>query len=653
MSRRKNFDPYDDFIFDPRFKKPVYVEGKLAVNIKGFGFVTPEDGGTDIFIEPEDLGSAWNGDKVKVRIVEQYGARRVGCIHEILERANKIIVGTLTQLKRKTFVKPDDKRIDTEIVLPNFNEKLPAKTKVVVEITSWSPLRGQVIEILGNENAPGVEIRSILRSHGVAEEFPPEVQNEAAKIELEPSKNEISKRIDRRNFKIVTIDGEDAKDLDDGVYAEEIDGGFFLGVYIADVSHYVRPRSFLDKEAFERGTSIYPVDRVVPMLPKELSNGICSLNAGVDRLAMACEMKISAAGKVVNYKIFPTVIHVFRRLSYTQVNKFLDGDKELADCAENLNTLKKIHGLRKKIRAGRGAIDFDLPEMKIILNDAGKPLEITKRIQTVAESIIEECMLLANETVAEHTIKKKIPSLYRVHDLPTEEKVSTLNNLLAHFNLHINKGKEPREFQKILSKVKNLPAEKVITSYALRTMQQARYSPENLGHFGLAAKFYTHFTSPIRRYPDLIVHRMLRASWEMPEKLPSFAKRLEEIAKQSSERERRAIEIERETLDLKAVEFMQRFIGQNFDGVIDSVTNFGFFVELDNGVDGLVRASEIDGDFYAFVEKEFALIGHVTGKSFHIGDNVRVKLISANVKLRQLSFELVSNVANRDLIARI
>ena len=638
-------------------KREKAIIGKLSVNLKGFGFVTPEDGGNDIFIDAEDLGNAMNGDKVKVRITDTYRGRREGHIVEILEHANQIIVGTLSKFGKKIAVKPDDKRIDQKIILPHYKEKFSANTKVVVKITSWIPLRGEVIEVLGKENAPGVEVRGILRSHGVAEEFPPEVQAEAARIELEPSKAEISKRIDRRNLKIVTIDSEDAKDLDDGVYAEERNGGFFLGVYIADVSHYVKRNSALDREAFERGTSIYPVDRVVPMLPKELSNGICSLNAGVDRLAMACEMKISASGHVIDYKIFPTVIHVFRRLSYTQVNKFLDGDRELADCAENLNALKKIHGLRKKIRSERGAIDFDLPEMKILLNDAGKPIEITKRIQTVAESIIEECMLLANETVAEHTIKKKIPSLYRVHELPTPEKVLTLNNLLAHFSLHIATSKkrdfEPRDFQEILSKVKGLPAEKIITSYALRTMQQARYSPENLGHFGLAAKFYTHFTSPIRRYPDLIVHRMLRASWETPEKLPSFAKSLEEISKQSSERERRAIDIERETLDLKAVEYMQRFVGQNFDGVIESVTSFGFFVELDNGVDGLVRAADIGGDYYAFVEREFALIGHATGKSFHIGDNVRVKLSTASVKLRQLSFELISDVANKDLIARI
>ena len=618
--------------------------GKLSVNIKGFGFVSPENGGSDIFIAAENLRGAMNGDKVKVKVVDNWRGRREGHIIDVLEHANKIFVGTLNKIGKKIFVTPDDKRIDQKIIIPKFSGKFSANTKVVVKIIAWNPLRGEILEVLGKENAPGVEIRGILRSHGVEENFPPDVQAEASRIEIEPNKNEISRRIDRRNLKIVTIDGEDAKDLDDGVFAEEINGEFFLGVYIADVSHYVKPRTFLDKEAFNRGTSIYPVDRVVPMLPKELSNGICSLNAGVDRLAIACEMKINSAGKVVDYKIFPTAIHVFRRLTYTEVNKFLDGDKNLADCAENLNALKKIHALRKKIRSERGAIDFNLPEMKIILNEAGKPLEITKRIQSVAESIIEECMLLANETVAEHTIKNKIPSLYRVHEIPTPEKVLTLNQLLAHFNLHITKANEPQNFQKILSKVKNLPAEKIITSYALRTMQQARYSPENLGHFGLAAKFYTHFTSPIRRYPDLIVHRALKGT---------LIKNLEEIARQSSEMERRAIEIERETLDLKAVEFMQRFVGQNFDGVIESVTNFGFFVELDNGVDGLVRAADLKDDFYAFVKREFALIGTRTGKSYHIGDNVRVKLVAANIKLRQLSFELISDVANRDLIAKI
>lgn len=615
--------------------------GKLSVNVKGFGFVTPENGGSDVYISSENLRGALNGDKVKIKIANDYRGRREGVIGEILERANDIFVGTLNKVGKRMVVTPDDKRVDP-IFIPHSKET--QNVKVVVKVISWQPLRGRIIEILGKENEPGVDIRGILRGHGVIEEFPPEVQAEAKKIEQEPSKGEISKRIDRRNLKIVTIDGEDAKDLDDGVYAAEVNGGFFLGVYIADVSHYVKPRSPLDKEAFERGTSIYPVDRVVPMLPKELSNGICSLNAGVDRLAMACEMKLDSSGRVVDYSIFPTVIHVYRRLSYTEVNNFLAGDRKLAACAENINTLKKIHELRRKIRSSRGSIDFNLPEMRIILNEMGKPLEITKRIQTIGESIIEECMLLANETVAEHTLKQKIPSLYRVHELPTAEKVLTLNNLLAHFNLHIAKANEPREFQKIMLKVAKKPAEKIITSYALRTMQQARYSPENLGHFGLAARFYTHFTSPIRRYPDLIVHRALKGT---------SIKNLEEIALQSSSRERRAIEIERETLDLKAAEYMERFIGRNFDGIIESVTNFGFFVELENGVEGLVRLAELKSDYYEYVEREFALVGLGKGKSYRIGDEVRVKVSKADKKLRQVSFELVSDVANRDLIAQI
>ncbi|MBR1805676.1 MAG: ribonuclease R [Selenomonadaceae bacterium] len=621
--------------------------GTLSVNLRGFGFVTVDDGGTDIFVAAENLGGAFNGDTVKVRITDNFRGRREGHVTEIVEHANRIIVGTLTHLGRKVAVEPDDKRINRMIVLPN--QKFLPNTKVVVKVTSWEPLRGKVTEIIGKTDGVGVEVRGILRSHGVEENFPPEVQAEASRIETEPTVAEMNRRVDRRNLPVVTIDGEDAKDLDDGVFAEVRDGGFFLGVYIADVSFYVRPKTFLDGEAFERGTSIYPVDRVVPMLPVELSNGVCSLNAGVNRLAMACEMILDASGNVTTYEIFPTVIRVFKRLSYTQVNKFLDGDGELADCADNLNALKQIHALRKKIRDGRGSIDFDLPEMKILLDAQGRPIEITKRVQTVAESIIEECMLLANETVARHTVTKKIPSLYRVHELPSPDKVQTLNQLLAHFSLHVSKASEPRDFQKILAQVKGRPAEKVITGYTLRTMQQARYAAENLGHFGIAAKFYTHFTSPIRRYPDLIVHRMLRASFESPEKIPALAKRLDEAAKHSSERERRAIDIERETLDLKAVEFMSRYVGKTFDGVIESVTNFGFFVELANGVDGLVRAASINDDYYAFVEREFALIGQATGRSFHVGDGVRVKLISANTKLRQLTFELV----DYDLIAEV
>ena len=566
--------------------------------------------------------------------------------------AGDVFVGRLHYSKKKKF---RVKILNTSITVPvkrkdgdkkQLLKWCSGKVDVVIKILSAKDLYCEVIGATDNS-----AISTIILKYGVIEKFPENVKQAAAKIEYKPSEEEIARRIDRRNLKIVTIDGEDAKDLDDGVFAEKIDGGYFLGVYIADVSHYVKKNTVLDKEAFERGTSIYPVDRVVPMLPIELSNGICSLNPDVNRLAMACEMNLDSSGKVTRYRIFSTVIKVFRRLSYKQVNKFLEGEtSELADCAENLNTLYEIYKLRKKIRTERGAIDFELPELEITLGKGEKPIRITKKIRGVAECIIEECMLAANETVAEHTVKKQIPSLYRVHENPTSEKVEVFNRLLNHFGLHIPTSKEitPLQFQKILEQIKGTPAEKIISTFALRTMQQARYSPKNLGHFGLAAQFYTHFTSPIRRYPDLIVHRMLKAK---PEEIPRLAKRLEEFAKQSSERERRAVEIEREVLDYKSVEFMKGFLLQKFDAVISSVTSFGFFVELENGVEGLVHVSAIDNDYYNYIESEFSLIGERTGKTFSIGDSVRVKLVRANVQKRQLDFELVESLTAENLVA--
>ena len=657
MSRNRNFWD-EDWYINPHLKKnPVYVTGKLSVNARGFGFVTPDDGTKSIFLDSEDIRNALPGDIVKVQITNEYGGlNREGRVVEVVKRATDIFVGTVHRRRKTFWVEPDNFEIDIPIKRTEENfEQLKnlthSKEKVVVKIVSWENLRGEIVEVLGKKSKAGMDITLIIRSHGVFEKFPEEVQIEASKVEYTPSEKEISQRIDRRNLKIVTIDGEDAKDLDDGVFAEKIDGGYFLGVYIADVSHYVKKFFALDKEAFERGTSIYPVDRVVPMLPVELSNGICSLNPGVNRLAMACEMFLDLSGKVTSYKIFPTVIKVFRRLSYTQVNKFFDGEtSELEDCAENLNNLLEVYKLRQKIHSERGAINFEIPEIKIILDKKDRPIKISKKIRGIGEKLIEECMLAANETVAEHTIKKQIPSLYRVHENPTAEKIETFNRLLNRFSLHIptSNGIKPAQFQQVLEKVKDLPAEKVISTFALRSMQQARYSPKNLGHFGLAAEFYTHFTSPIRRYPDLIVHRMLKAS---AEEIPKLARRLEEIAKQSSERERRAVEIEREALDYKCVEFMKGFMLQKFDAVISSVTNFGFFVELENGVEGLVGAASLRDDYYIYIEKEFALIGKRKGRSFHIGDKVRVQLVRADLNLRQLSFELVEGVTADNLIS--
>ena len=561
-----------------------------------------------------------------------------------------IFIGKVHHFKKKYWLKVNGSKLKITIkrkfgdsaYLKSWHKN---KTLVAVKILSAENLLGEILSSVDNS-----EISAIIIKHGVIEKFSEKVKRAAAKIEYKPREEEIASRIDRRNLKIVTIDSEDAKDLDDGVFAEKIDGGYFLGVYIADVSHYVKNFSVLDKEAFERGTSIYPVDRVVPMLPVELTNGICSLNPGVNRLAMACEMFLDLSGNVTSYKIFPTVIKVFRRLSYTQVNKFFDGETtELEDCAENLNALLAVYNLRQKIHGERGAINFEIPEIKVTLDNKDRPIRITKKIRGVGEKLIEECMLAANETVAEHTCKNQIPSLYRVHENPTAEKIEIFNRLLNRFGLHIptSNGIKPLQFRQVLEKIQDNPAEKVISTFALRTMQQARYSPKNLGHFGLAAEFYTHFTSPIRRYPDLIVHRMLKAT---PEEIPKLAKRLEEIAKQSSDRERRAVEIEREALDYKCVEFMKGFMLQKFDAVISSVTNFGFFVELENGVDGLVGAASITDDYYNFIENEFALIGKRKGRSFHIGDKVRVKLVRADLNSRQLTFELVEGVTDDELI---
>lgn len=564
-----------------------------------------------------------------------------------------IFIGRLHKFKKKFYVKilntklrvPIRRKFGDSKKLKKWREE---KANVVVKILSVEDLRGEIVATADNST-----IGAIIVKHGVVEKFSDKVRKVAAKIEYKPSEAEIARRIDRRELKIVTIDGEDAKDLDDGVFAAKLDGGYFLGVYIADVSHYVRANSVLDAAAYERGTSIYPVDRVVPMLPIELSNGVCSLNPGVNRLAMACEMHLDSGGKVTGYEIFPTVIKVFRRLSYTQVNKFFSGEtSELEDCAENLELLREIYELRKKIRTLRGAIEFEIPELQVKLSKDEMPIILQKKVRGVAERVIEECMLAANETVAEHTVKKLIPSLYRVHENPTAEKLENFNRLLNRFGLHIPtaRGVQPAQFQKVMAQIQGTPAERVISTFALRTMQQARYSSKNLGHFGLAAEFYTHFTSPIRRYPDLIVHRMLKAT---PAELPKLALKLEEIALHSSECERRAVEIEREVLDWATAVYMKKFIGEEFDAVISGVTNFGIFVELDNGAEGLVHISTISDDYYNYVEAEFALVGRRTGKTYGIGEAVRVRLTRASRSKRQLEFELVEGVTAENLIVEV
>lgn len=645
------------------------VVGSLAMNSKGFGFVIADSAEElakgDVFIPPTLLNSAMNKDKVIARLNTENlsGRSREGEIVRILEHANKEIVGTFTKNASFGFVTPDDKKLMQDVFIHkrNFNGA-STDTKVVVSITKWPKKRqnpeGKIIKVLGNINDPGVDILSVINQYELPLDFPDEVKNAAKKIPLQVDAKEYKNRVDRRALQIVTVDGEDAKDLDDGVYAKKLDNGnFFLGVYIADVGHYVRENSPLDLEARKRGTSVYLVDRVIPMLPTRLSNGICSLNAGEDRLSMGAEMQINENGEIISYKLVHAVIHVYRRLTYTLVNKILvDKDAEtVKENADLLNLLHTLHDLRdvlKKHRNLRGSIDFNIPEVKVQLDNRGKPTALLKRVGSLGESIIEECMLAANETVAQHMFMKKTPFIYRIHEQPDKEKIDSLNELLAAFHLHISKDSdtgeiEPKSIQQVLAKIVGQPEERIISSVALRTMQQARYSEENKGHFGLAAKYYTHFTSPIRRYPDLIVHRLLTEFLPTEsltdERVEKLNKLLPEIAQSSSARERVATDAERDTVDMKEIEYMTAFIGNEFKAVISGVTAFGIFVELDNGVEGLIHVSSMANDYYEYVEKQYALVGRRTGTVYKIGDVVDVVLMRADVKERIIDFILKGN----------
>ncbi|MCI7330141.1 MAG: ribonuclease R [Selenomonadaceae bacterium] len=646
------------------------VVGKLSMTAKGFGFIIPDvretEEETDVFVPGVSLNSAMHGDRVVARVTpsQEPGRSREGEIIRVLERANERIVGTYESSRTFGFVTPDNTKLNNDIFIPK-KAAHGAKTgaKVVVEITKWPTGRhnaeGKVTEIIGMKGDPGVDILSVMKQYDLSETFPEDVQAAATACEENPSPEEYAGRRDRRDLSIVTIDGDDSKDLDDGVYAKKnADGSYFLGVYIADVSWYVRENEPLDREARERGTSVYLVDRVIPMLPKELSNGICSLNAGVDRLSMACEMQISPEGEVTSYEIVPTVIHVHRRLTYNIVNKVLVDHEEPyvsdnADIREMLETLRDLRDILKAKRHRRGSIDFEIPEVKVKLDAEGHPIALIKRVGSLSESIVEECMLAANETVARHMDTKHLPFMYRVHEQPSEEKLERLNNVLAAFGLFVRSDEmghvKPMDIQKVLAKVEGKPEERLLSTVALRSMQQASYSPESLGHFGLAARYYTHFTSPIRRYPDLIVHRLLRetfATGTMPgarqEKLRSL---LPEIADHASERERVAIEAERETTDMKKIEYMAQFVGEEFHGIISGVTAFGIFVELDNGVEGLVHVSTMVNDFYEYKEEQFAMVGERTQQRYRLGDEVDILLVRANIEERNLDFVLKDNGA--------
>ena len=671
------------------------VNGIFSGHPKGFGFVTVEGMEQDVFIPEDKTGAALHGDRVQI-VVEpdsrmsgsrsgmgSGGRRAEGAVIRVLEHANEEVVGYYQKNKNFGFVIPDNQKLAKDIFIPQGCD-MGAVTghKVVVKITDFGSEKhkpeGRVTEIIGHVNDPGTDILSIVRAYGLPEAFPQEVMEEIEDIPdhvtvpgqpvemgslygisnlVSPDGwgGELSGRLDLRGLQTVTIDGEDAKDLDDAVtICRDGQGHYILGVHIADVSHYVKEGSPLDREARKRSTSVYLVDRVIPMLPHKLSNGICSLNAGTDRLALSCIMEVDAQGTVLDHRIAGTVIHVDRRMTYTAVNAVVT-DRDEAVMAEYeefvpmFDCMKELADILRENRRKRGAIDFDFPESKIVLNEQGKPLEIKPYERNAATRIIEDFMLLANETVAEDYYWQSIPFLFRSHDNPDPEKMKQLGTFINNFGYFIKMQHgeiHPKELQKLLDKIEGTPEEALLSRLTLRSMKQAKYTTLCSGHFGLATRYYTHFTSPIRRYPDLQIHRIIKETLKgglSDKRAAHYEKILPEVAVQTSALERRADEAERETDKLKKCEYMSRFIGQDFDGAISGVTNWGLYVELPNTVEGLVRMSDLDDDYYIFDEQHYELIGEMTKKTYKLGQPVRVTVSSTDRLLRTVDFILAKD----------
>lgn len=643
------------------------IKGKISAHAKGFAFLLPEDPSLDdVFIPPSELGTAMNGDTVLVRLSTQTGGtKKEGTVIRIVERNIETVVGTYTETKSFGFVIPDDKKITNDIFIPKHAKNGAVEGhKVVVRLTSYPEGRmsaeGEVVEILGHKNDPGIDILSVIHKHGLPGEFPPEAMEQANETPETIDENDLKGRRDLRDQTIVTIDGADAKDLDDAVTVTKLKNGHYkLGVHIADVSHYVTEGSPIDKEAYERGTSVYLVDRVIPMIPHRLSNGICSLNPKVDRLTMSCEMLINKQGQVVEHEIFQSVIKTTERMTYSDVNKILvDDDQELKQKYEALvpmfKDMEELAAVLREKRMARGAVDFDFKEAKVLVDEEGKAKDVVLRERSTAEKLIEEFMLVANETVAEHFHWMNVPFIYRIHEDPDQEKLQRFLEFVTTFG-YVIKGTagniHPKALQKVLDDVRDTPEEAVISTVMLRSMKQAKYDPQSLGHFGLSTEFYTHFTSPIRRYPDLIVHRLIR-TYLIQGKTDEatrekWAHLLPDIAEHTSNMERNAVDAERETDDLKKAEYMMDKIGEEFDGVISSVTNFGMFVELPNTIEGLVHVSFMTDDFYRFDEQHFAMIGERTGDVYRIGDEITVRVVDVNKEERNIDFEIVGMKGTR------
>jgi ribonuclease R len=629
------------------------LKGSFTSTNRGFGFVTVEGKENDIFIAPDNTLGALPGDVVLVSVISHSnGSRREeGRIVRILEHTLTSVVGTFQKNKNFGFVLPDNQRIPRDFFVEKGKD-MDAKNgdKVVATILDYGSVHKnpqvEITEILGAKNEPGTDILSIVRSYGIPEEFPQEVLDSLDSIPDEVTEEEKVGRRDIRSLHTVTIDGEDARDLDDAISLTFENGIYHLGVHIADVTHYVKEGSLLDEEAVKRGTSVYLTDRVIPMLPRKLSNGICSLNAGTDRLALSCFMDIDENGTMINHEICETLIHVDRRMTYTMVASLLDGmesPEEYKDFVADFKLMKQLSDLLRDKRFGRGAIDFDFPESKIILDEKGRPVEIKAYERSAATRLIEDFMLLTNETIAEEYYWLELPFVYRIHENPDEEKLRAFATFINNFGYSLHLTNHTKELQKLLSRIEGSDAEGLISRILLRSMKQAKYSPENLGHFGLSAKYYCHFTSPIRRYPDLQIHRIIKEQLhgELNEaRQEHYDHILPGVCDSSSKLERRADEAERETDKLKKAQYMRRHIGDVYEGVISGVTAYGFYVELENTVEGLVRAANLDDDYYIYDQEHYQMVGEMTGRTFRIGQTVSVVVVDADTLTKQIEFLL-------------
>ena len=635
-----------------------FLTGTFTAHPRGFGFVTVEGEEEDIFIPADQTNGAFHMDTVQVAIARTSGGKRKeGTVVKIVARGTTQLVCTYEKSKTFGFAVPDNQRFAQDIFIPAERSKgAVSGHKVVVEITDYGKNgkkpEGKVVEIIGHINDPGTDIMSIVKGYDLPVEFSPKIMKQVENVSNEVSKADMAGRMDLRDWQTVTIDGEDAKELDDAITLVKEGELYKLGVHIADVSNYVQENSALDVEALKRGTSVYLVDRVIPMLPHKLSNGICSLNAGENRLALSCIMMIDAKGNVVDHTIAETVIRVDRRMSYTSVKKILEEHDE-AECREYeelvpmFELMRELAAILRKKRMKRGSIDFDFPETKIILDEKGRPVEIKPYDRNVATKIIEDFMLIANETVAQDYFWQELPFVYRTHENPDAEKIKKLGTFINNFGYTIHIGQDevhPKELQKLLMKIDGTPEEALISRLTLRSMKQAKYTTMNTGHFGLATNYYCHFTSPIRRYPDLQIHRIIKDNLRgrmNAGKIDHYEKILPEVAKHSSEMERRADEAERETDKLKKVEYMEERIGQVFEGVISGVTEWGFYVELPNTIEGLVHVTTLTDDYYHYQEATYEMVGEATNRRYKLGQKVKVMVMGTDRLLRTIDFQVV------------